>query len=172
MIAAAAFAPDVYWGSKYYIPVKGTGGSTLYASLSSGYFPFKNYYNLQVANTSAYYGIRVGSGTTAPTEDDYNIQSQISFSVIDGSATLYDYGVDSSGNPYTQILLAIKNKGSSPFTVSEICYFGNMDVKSSPNASSGGNQAILVDRTVLDTPVEIPAGETAEILYTIKCAIS
>lgn len=102
-------------------------------------------------------GIGFGSGTTPPTIDDYKLESAIS------SGLSFSF-VQNYGNPCTWII-TITNTSDEEITISELGMFTSIY---SNYSSSGSNVTALVDRTVLDNPVTIPAGGIGKIEYEIK----
>ena len=112
------------------------------------------------ANMASSYGVSFGTGTTPATASDYCLESilggtQISVSVP--SAVSY-----SRGDTYDEysVTFGVTNKTADAITISEVgltIYNSN-----SPYAY------VLVDRTVLETPITIPAGQSKQITYTIR----
>lgn len=133
-----------------------------YHSGSSYYAIIFNTSSATVAlNTTATGAMMIGSGTTPATEDDYALENAITS------------GFSTSGQAYVSVLeggaevvykLVLKNTSASAFTVSEIGYLGRGYV----STSSSGAKSVMVDRTVLDAPVTIPAGESRTISYTVR----
>lgn len=123
-------------------------------------------------STSSYgSGIKLGSGTTPPTADDYCIENMITsgINVTINSRTKY---VDQSNHACIDINMTVTNTGSDPLTISEAAFY-NFAVSypsynSTSATSTGANTAVMIDRTLLDSPITIPAGESATITYTIK----
>lgn len=101
-------------------------------------------------------GIGFGSGTTPPTIDDYKLESAIS------KGLSFSF-VQSYGNPCTWII-TITNTSDKEITIAELGMFTS--IYSSYNNNSA--ISVLVDRTVLDTPVTIPSGGIGKIEYAIK----
>lgn len=131
-----------------------------YNSTSSGY-------NLRIATFSenAYDGIYVGTGSTAPTENDYALESVIS-SGITGSISktnIYDQTNEVVGIRFT---LTLSNTTSEDIAVSEVAKCVRFNTASTswgnPNA---GSRCVMIDRSVLAEPVTVPAGEAAVIYY-------
>lgn len=107
-------------------------------------------------------GVILGTGTTPPTIDDYDLSGAL----IDGytytafvSSSLIDNGVRISG------LYTITNTGTTEFTIGEIGLMANID-GALPNNVAIQYKALL-ERTVLDTPVTIPAGGVGQVTYTL-----
>lgn len=113
--------------------------------------------NKHVVNTNDA-GVSFGIGTTPANTTDYKLENslpstQISVSVP--SAVSY-----SRGTTYEEysVTFGVTNKTTASITISEI------GLIASPQTA----YPVLVDRTVLDTPVTIPAGQSKQITYTIR----
>ena len=116
------------------------------------------------------YGISIGTGDTPPTEEDYNLEATIT-SGVTMTLTETASGIDAPGMPYIQFKITVTNTGSDPITVKEIGYKRQASVKLSLGYSSSGgtgNTVLLLDRTVLDTPVTIAAGDAGIITYKLR----
>ena len=99
----------------------------------------------------------VGSGNTPATLDDYKLESIIS---AVGSVTPSD-AVDEAGN-YMK-LFTVKNIGTEPFTVAEC------GITAPAYRNQYGEIAnVLVDRTVLEKPITVPAGGVCIITYKVE----
>lgn len=106
-------------------------------------------------------GVVFGTGTTPPTKDDYCLSGTLlkNFSYSAAVSTTYD----DTGITLTAIY-TITNAGSDDMTIGEIGLMGNMC-----NASnSWPERKGFIERTVLDTPVTIPAGGICQVTYTIR----
>ena len=113
-------------------------------------------------------GISVGTGNTPATEDDYNLAEHLS-SGINLTLTGTVYGVDDGGLPYVQYKVTVTNTGSDPITIKEICYKQTIGTAKYPGMTTGGaNNVIMLDRSVLDTPVAISAGDAGIITYKLR----
>ena len=125
---------------------------------------YANYWGLLCNATEIYvgdisastYGIRMGSGTRAPALTDINLESPIvkGLSIINRPSR--DRVVFSDRVEYP-VSFVVRNSTSKDITVSELGMFTRAD---------NSNAGILLDRTVLDEPVVIPAGERRMITYT------
>ena len=103
----------------------------------------------------------MGTGSEPPTADDYCLSGK----VIKGFTSSKSVTVeeDDDGVAVTAVY-TVTNTGSSDFTVSEVGTFG-------PTFDTSGysqSQFIMLDRTVLDSPVTVPAGGIGQVTYTIK----
>lgn len=104
--------------------------------------------------------IRIGSGTTPATFNDYNLESHIT-SGFSASYSQISKTFTEEGAVWS-VIHTITNTSSSPLTVGEIGCFAGIKT-----TSSGSYNAVMIDRTVLDTPVTIPVNGVAQITYTI-----
>jgi hypothetical protein len=116
-------------------------------------------------------GFIFGSGNTAPTEDDYFLERQIT-SGLSVVLTGTSRGVDSNGKLYMEFLFTVTNTSSANVTIAEMGLISQWSCCTSASATTAGNNNILVDRTVLDTPVTIEPNDSAAIRYRITSDIS
>ena len=142
-----------------------TGTAYFFAPYPSGSI---NLSNLSTSLTSA--GIIVGSGTTAPTVDDYSLESMITSGITGSIPSSPTYTFDSTNNQYVVSKdITIANTGSSSITISEIGILGRAYYGDSKGATVGStNKYVLIDRTVLNEAVTIPAGESGVVRYEIR----
>lgn len=130
--------------------------------------------NLQIAGGSRYTGgpdyapvcnnqirrgldLLLGSGTTAPTASDYNVESAVSLTNISNTTAL------SSENGFkTQITQTVRNDGESAVTINEIgvrkIFYKNVE-------TTAEYAYVLMARKVLDTPIIIQPSETKTITF-------
>lgn len=105
-------------------------------------------------NSTTY--IKCGTGTTAATEDDYILESV-------ATGLNCDSVVTAIGSNYSKTYTAIfSNITNADIIVTEIGFFINYP-------TNGGSTVdwFLLDRTVLSTPITIPAGESKSITYEL-----
>lgn len=124
---------------------------------------------LNIRNNTFNSGFVIGSGTTAATENDYWLESQITTGftggVMVGNQTR-GAQLDDNGNPKARYILTVQNTSSNSMTIGEIgCAYNPDSLYPAESGGSSVNSALLTFRTVLDTPVVIPAGETKSIVY-------
>ena len=124
--------------------------------------------NLTISPSSA--GIAVGSGSTPATVDDYCLENMITSGI---TATIPATATATYDNTHKQYVVSkditIANTGSASITISEIGILASVKYADSVGVSASANSAtVLADRTVLDTPVTIPAGESGVIRYEFR----
>lgn len=101
-------------------------------------------------------GIHLGTGTTPPTMDDYNLSGErISASNITAIATAKTNAEDTGCS--NEISITITNNSSEDITIGEIGY-----------VVYNNSNYYLVERTVLDEPVTIPVDGIGKVTYTIS----
>ena len=150
------------------LPVKNRSGSTKYLTSyfkNTNSFPYSLTASVGFSDTG--YGLCVGSGNTAATEDDYTLEQAIT-SGLSASSPSATPSLDSSGNPQLEIVFTLTNTTSSDIVVKEIGYVQKLYVASQQGGSSATTENCLLDRTVLETPVTIPANGYAAMKYTLK----
>ena len=163
LMAAAFLFPPAGGRTDYVIPIRDADGGRYNAMLDDGVWPAVNYYEYN-------HGLKVGSGTTAPTEDDYKLESFLA-DKVDNVLVFYTSGnvVITRGyandTPYITFSITVTNTSANAVTISEIGMFGWAAVSIAGVASS---TTVMLDRTLLDTPVTIPAGDTGLVTYTIS----
>ena len=124
------------------------------------YISLSNYAGLSLLRFNGTNGIGlnhfdVGSGTTAPTENDYTLETPISSGV---TISLAANRGDQKGTYFVTVL----NSGSGAISVSEIGFF----VKVNDNTSSAVD--VLFARGVLDETVTLAVGESKTFDVTIS----
>lgn len=113
---------------------------------------FAKWYNSQYSDFR--FALIGGSGSTPPTEDDYNLESPIALSSA-GQTFIYD------GNHTIIIVEVLKNTSSEAATITEVA------CKVHGGTSYDWYGDFIISRDLI-TPITIPAGETRTIQYTIE----
>ena len=111
------------------------------------------------------YGVSFGTGTTPADASNYKLESILNttqISVANPSAVSYS---QFDTHDEHSVTFGVTNKTAEAITISEI---GLTAIPYKGSSSSGITNYALVDRTVLDTPVTIPAGQSKQITYTIR----
>lgn len=109
-------------------------------------------------NTSTYQHVEFGNGTTPATVNDYKLESEITTGI---SVASQDFPTTEQTDKYILWTATFGVKASVETTISEIGLFSHV-------YTSSGSFLTLVDRTVLDEPITIPAGQSKQITYTIR----
>ena len=105
-------------------------------------------------------GVSFGTGTTPAKVTDYCLENPITsgLTVITPSATTYN-----RTEKYEEYTVTFGVTSTNTVTISEI------GLKCNPSYTTPNNQMVaMVDRTVLENPIEIPAGQSKQITYTIR----
>ena len=141
-----------------------TDGSKSTFALSSDTPPF-NTMNVWADGTTNKKGVSFGTGTTPATASDYSLESMLSSTQISvATPSSVSFSKADTYEEYS-VTFGVTNKTDKAITISEVGltaipyrYIGNTNIF----------RYALVDRTVLDTPVTIPAGQSKQITYTIR----
>ena len=136
------------------------GSLTTIGNAAGSYMPFfisgqnhkANLSNVDDDYSASQGGVVFGDGDTPATAEDYKLAGNI-ITGITANANL----TRSINNGVAQIVAIYTITASSEVTIKEIAAF----------AQSGNDGAYIVDRTVLDEPVTIPAGGIGQVVYTI-----
>lgn len=121
----------------------------------NGWFNIMNHLTKASSDYNLY--LKVGTGTTTPTEDDYELQT------VNIDISCDTVVVGNSAN-YTKTYTAtFSNPTNSDITVTEVGLYANIMY----NSRSESYMEVLLDRTVLTTPITIPAGESKAITYEL-----
>ena len=107
-----------------------------------------------MGNSPSYNGVIFGSGTTPATPSDYMLEAQITNGI---SVTNPTTAVANLTDEYLEYTATYGIYASLDTTISEIGLF---------NQVNGRN--VMYDRTVLETPIVIPAGQSKQVTYTIR----
>lgn len=107
--------------------------------------------HLEKQESSGALTIKVGTGTTTPTTDDYEIQNEAAGITCDSTS------IGFTSNFTKTYTATFSNSTASNVNITELGLF----------ATNSDLQTFLLDRTVLSTPITIPAGESKTITYEI-----
>lgn len=113
------------------------------------------------ATTTGSYGVQFGSGTTPAKATDYCLESPVALTFSNPSAVLTNRTPEGIEHTVTFGVSA-----DNDVTISEVGCFVATDA--TVNGSNAGSNPILIDRTVLETPIAIKAGQSKQISYTIR----
>ena len=102
-----------------------------------------------------------GAGITQPTRADFKLSGdQIEGLELENQSSSYEM-LEKKVSATKQLF--IKNPKSEPVTIGEIGWTADI-----PYGDSSLTRTVLLDRTILETPITIPAGKQAQINYTIS----
>lgn len=159
-------------GGNGVIPITKPNGSTAYLAAdfsNNQVFPYAvPSASVSVDTTINYRGIYIGSGDTPATENDYTLQNFIS-SGINSTGTI-THNVDANNNPYKAFTITLTNTTNSNITIKEVGYAISCYASNTFNGSTSMIY-MLIDRTVLETPLTVPANGTAILYYELKSII-
>ena len=153
-----------------------TGASTTASGGNWGYtadFGGERFLDISYAKLQPEYlyregAVYLGSGAKAATRSDYTLQSPLAASALTAGLIATDGGLDSNGHVFAEITLQLIAKQS--LTIAEVGFFC---MAYPPGSSSASNwltragSAILIDRTVLDSPLVLQPNEVGFIKYRI-----
>ena len=122
------------------------------------------------SSANSYRGVCFGDGDTPPTPADLNISGN-AFTTYNALYNL-STGVDDSGHLDVKAQYTITNTGDEAFTIKEIGLFAVPSLCKGPDINVAGTFSILLDRTILDIPVTIPAGGFGQVKYRITFNLS
>lgn len=105
-------------------------------------------------------GVKFGTGTTPVTFEDYCLSGDMINNLA--FSTVTQHASDNNGVHITAVY-TITNNNPTDVTIGEV---GMMYRHVTSQTGIVGNY-MLIERTVLDTPVTIPAGGIGQVVYTI-----
>jgi len=134
--------------------------------------PYPSMLKMQPSLDNSNGGVIIGTGTTPVKYSDSSLSGDL--------ITTYNYHVDvieaveTNGAKAVSISVryTLTNTGTEPFTVGEIGLCGCALYPNDYPYNYDSYTKILVDRTVLEEPVTIPAGGVGQIEYTIEIPIA
>ena len=116
-------------------------------------------FNRLVKPNGTYGGVFIGTGNTPPTYEDYapsgDFITTFEYTCV-LTKTNTDKGIQLSSK------FTITNTGTEAFTIGEVGL-----ITSSGNSANQSTK-IMLERTVLDTPITIEAGGVGQLTYTIN----
>lgn len=104
-------------------------------------------------------GVIIGIGTAEPTIDDISLSGDMITTFSYTASVTKELNGDES---IIQAVYTITNTGSEEFTIGEI------GLTAGPYGNTSWQFKALYERTVLESPVTIPAGGIGQVTYTIR----
>ena len=133
-----------------------------YSSSYNNLFPLTIFSNTFATKKTAG-GLHFGDGSAQPTSDDYYLSGN-QITTLSRSSQVLDCSAEGD-TAKTVFTFTVKNTGTSAVTVREIAWVMPLRV------SGNSDKYFMLDRTVIDEPVTIAAGDYAIIRYTISCTM-
>ena len=144
--------------------VRGVNGRSYYAH---GVFSFPASRAEAFALNAEAAGVSFGTGSTPATENDINLENTIT-SGITVTLTGRVVGCDAPGSPYVQYSFMVFNSLEEPLTIREVGYKQSLKCATTPGRTNSVDVICLLDRTVLDAPLTIAAGDAGVLVYKLK----
>lgn len=113
---------------------------------------------------SCYPGVYFGTGVSAPTKQDYVLESPIASGLSITNSSIKESSNDNGKHEFTASYI-LSNTTDKDLNIYEIGLF--LPVTTSSNASKYVWNNVLMERTVLTAPVTVPANGLAKINYTV-----
>lgn len=114
-------------------------------------------------------GFAVGSGNTPATDEDYNVETLITDLTLSTTPVVQSSYDTTTGKYSVYVELSLSNATANDIIVKEIARFAAVyatnELGGTLSASNPAKRSVMVDRTVLNTPVTIPAGQSGLIRY-------
>lgn len=126
-----------------------------------GYLDSFGFYGMKNPAATSYTMNRVvfGNGNVEPKIDDYKLSGHI----ITGISTTVSNTVSLDGEDAVQSsVFTITNNNNDDITISEVAYCGKAC------STTSGSGVGLFERTLLESPITIPAGGVGQVTYTIR----
>ena len=152
------------------LPVTTTTGAVHYLEPRFPDFPYNVTKGMQISSSLSR-GVWIGRSSTPPTENDHTLVDRITSGLTSGSPSVSTH-VDASGNIYEDNIYILTNTTSSDITINEIGYVQTFRTSSSVGGTSGINDILMLDRTVLESPLTVPANGSAVLSYQFKTIMS
>lgn len=143
-------------------------GSTIYASGNEGLYGYKNDIGAKMGYgrtgnpaNSTDGGVWFGSGNAAPTEDDFTLEAPLEGISVSYSSSKPLVAYDGNGKGVATASFTVTNNNEAAVTIREIGCFSNIA------PTSTAVIPVLMERTVLETPITIQPGAAVLVTYEI-----
>ena len=148
-------------GTEYNISTLSTDNSV--ALITSAY---------TATGSNASYGVALGTGTTPATEDDYQMENMITSLTTSATPTVTGVYNPSTGVYRWSVDYSLSNNTANDIVVSEVGRFcrgySATNLGDSVSAGVGNRASYLIDHTVLDIPITVPANGAALLRYSFE----
>lgn len=111
-------------------------------------------------------GVCFGTGGDAVNEEDYNLQNQIT-SGLSVLLVSRNSGIE-DGCPTLTFTFSIVNTSLETIVIREVGYKCKIVCADTPGRNQNDVRVVMLDRTLLETPLVILPSDSATLIYTIK----
>lgn len=131
--------------------------------------PYPTSPTIAVTTSATSAGISIGTSGERPTDDTvYNLLAPIDASLITLTLSAQSHACEGPDSAYSLYKVTITNISEETITIREIGYKQPILCTYYQGNTSTTSPVVLLDRTVLDTPIVIQAGEAAVIDYKLQ----
>lgn len=145
------------------LPVTATNGIQMFIAPN---FSFPDSRNESFSSDALAAGISFGRGNTPATERDYVLEDTIT-SGITVTITGNEVGMD-NGCPYHKYTFTVVNNTGTELIIKEVGYKQSISACIVSGYTTSTSARVLIDRTVLTTPLTIQNGDAGVLVYTLK----
>lgn len=145
-------------------PMMTTAGVPVFLINQFGKFPYAREESVTLDRVAA--GISFGSGTTAPSEDDWNLSRHINSGISASVTAKSAYG--ENGDTCLKYSITVTNTQSSDITLAEIGYKQPVRAAPFPNATNQEDRVVLLDRTLIEPAITLEPGSATVIDYVLR----
>lgn len=127
-------------------------------------FPASRTETYTLTNTAA--GVSFGTGTKSESAEDYQLQNTITSGinvVLTSRETYFN-----EGKPSLLYRFTITNTSGNSITITEVGYKQTVKGSPTPERVETSDVVCLLDRTLLETPLTIAAGDAGVLVYELK----
>lgn len=124
-------------------------------------------YNRYDNGTSGFTGVAFGDGTTEPTEDDTWLSGNQHTSITSSNTTVEVTESEEGDERCVTAVYTINNNTGADITIGEVGLFSYCTILG-PSGSYNAYISVLIERSLLENPITIPAGGVGKVTYTIS----
>lgn len=133
------------------------------ANSASNNFCLSNLCVLSTSHSTA--GVIFGDGNTPPARSDYCLSGNVITGIVSSASRTAISTDDAAENT---VLFTITNNNAKAVTISEVGYVGYDQYYTGATGSGSSSDRLLLDRTVLETPITIEPSGVGQVTYTLR----
>lgn len=111
-------------------------------------------------------GVVFGTGNTAPTAEDYRLSGDFISGLSASNVTLVEQKTIADSGYSICYVYTISNTTQNDITIGEVGLTASLSRKTTESATTHYD-AVLIERTALESPITIPAGGIGQVTYAI-----